>query len=253
MLWRSWEESYPIVVKGLFISTCYRPLSVGLLYNNGTGKAVECKVIDVGLYLALLQIGAWKEVAIPPFHLHYPAITQGSRGQSADQDFLRHPILTWCQSAQKTSWQERINRVFTTYKSICHWMKWMYARQLNTMLSPPSCLYPSLFFLSCLGALLGEKRYRLITTAFFPFSKEDNLSPQIVCPSLSLFLTGFLFLLPLGWSGQALRLWPQEAANSLENGRCLMGRHTGPPPTHSPPQNDPWPIHVFISDHGSEK
>lgn len=47
-----------MVVKGLFISTCYRPISVGLLYNNGSGKAAKCKVIDVGLYLALFQIGA---------------------------------------------------------------------------------------------------------------------------------------------------------------------------------------------------
>lgn len=47
-----------MVVKGLFISTCYRPLSAGLLYNNGTAKAAEFKVIYVRLYLALLQIGA---------------------------------------------------------------------------------------------------------------------------------------------------------------------------------------------------
>jgi len=39
------------------------------------------------------------------------------------------------------------------------------------------------------------------------------------------------------WAG--VRLWPQEAVNSLENGRCLMGRRAGPPPTHKPPQNDP--------------
>ncbi|KAF1392933.1 hypothetical protein PFLUV_G00033170 [Perca fluviatilis] len=37
----------------------------------------------------------------------------------------------------------------------------------------------------------------------------------------------------LEWAG--VRLWPQEAVNSLENGRCLMGRHAGlHPPTHHP-------------------
>lgn len=146
-LWRSWEESLPIVVKGLFISTCYRPLSVGLLYNNGTGKAAECNVIDVGLYLALLQTGAWKEVAIPPFHSDCPS----SKGPSADQDFLRDPILTKCQSAQKTSWQEHINTVSWLINQIAtgrDTLNFIYATWLNPTSSRPSCFKALRSFLS---------------------------------------------------------------------------------------------------------
>lgn len=100
----SWQESLLVAVGGRFISTCYRPPSVGPLYNNGTGSAVECKVIDVGLCLARLQTGAQQEVAFPPFHQVYPA-------SSANHGFHRDPILTKCQSSRKTSWQERINTV----------------------------------------------------------------------------------------------------------------------------------------------
>lgn len=156
-LWRSWEESLPIVVKGLFISTCYRPPSVGLLYNNGTGKAGECKVIDVGLYLALLQTGTWKEVAIPPFHSGYPA----SKGQSADQDFLRDLISTKCQSAQKTSWPEHINTVSWVINQIAN------RRDRMNLFMPHNWtkLHPVLIT----RFLVTSTRYRLFTNAFFPF------------------------------------------------------------------------------------
>lgn len=103
MLRRSWEESLPVAVKGLFISTCYWPLSAGPLHNNGTGTTVECKVIDVGLYLALLPTGAQKGSGSPSLPLRLPCIVK------ADRSFLRNPILTACQSAQKTIWQCRIN------------------------------------------------------------------------------------------------------------------------------------------------
>lgn len=86
----------------------------------------------------------------------------------------------------------------------------------------------------------------------FHLAKKVIYHPN--CLSFSFSISNCVSLSPssrLEWAG--VRLWPQEAVNSLENGRCLMGRHTGPPPTHSPPQNDPWPIHVFISDYGSEK
>ncbi|MEQ2309699.1 hypothetical protein AMECASPLE_001295 [Ameca splendens] len=37
-----------------------------------------------------------------------------------------------------------------------------------------------------------------------------------------------------------MRLWPQEAVNSSENGRCLMGRSAAPPPTPlEPPTRHP--------------
>lgn len=103
MLRRSWEESLPVAVKGLFISTCYWPLSAGPLHNNGTGTTVECKVIDVGLYLALLPTGAPKGSGSPSLPLRLPCIVK------ADRSLLRNPILTACQSAQKTIWQCRVN------------------------------------------------------------------------------------------------------------------------------------------------
>ncbi len=60
--------------------------------------------------------------------------------------------------------------------------------------------------------------------------REGNLSPKLsVC--LSLYISNCVSFSPssrLEWAG--VRLWPQEALNSLQNGRCLMGRHTGPQP-----------------------
>lgn len=54
--------------------------------------------------------------------------------------------------------------------------------------------------------------------------------------SFSLPISNCVSLSPssrLEWAG--VWLWPQEALNSLENGRCLMGRHAGlHPPTHHP-------------------
>lgn len=94
-----------IAVKGLLISTCYWPLSAGPLHNNGTGTTVECKVIDVALYLALLPTGAPRGSGPPSLPLLLPSI------KKADQGFLRSPMLTACQSAQKTIWQCRINTV----------------------------------------------------------------------------------------------------------------------------------------------
>lgn len=62
----------------------------------------------------------------------------------------------------------------------------------------------------------------------------EKIICHLNCPSLalSLFLTVFLFLLPPAWSGQAVRLWPQEAVNSLPSGRCLTERRDRPPPLH---------------------
>lgn len=82
-------------------------------------------------------------------------------------------------------------------------------------------------------------------------------------PSFSLPAPNCVSLSPssrLEWAG--MRLGPQEAVNSSKNGRRLTGRraasptHPPLPPqhAHTPPRNDPWPFHVFISDHrGSEK
>lgn len=105
VLQRSWEECLAVAVKGLLISTCYWPLSAAPLHNNGTGTTVECKVIDVGLYLALLPTGAPRGSGPPSLPLLLPSI------KKPDQGFLRNPMLTDCHSAQKTIWQCRVNTV----------------------------------------------------------------------------------------------------------------------------------------------
>lgn len=164
---------------------------------------------------------------------------QGSRGQSADQDFCTHPILTECQSAQKTSWQAHINKVswlINQFATRRNRMKLIYATQLNSTLSPPSCLQPSLL-LSCLGWKEIQAHHNCILSILLKSSVAVKVIYHPNCLSFSLPISNCVSLSPssrLEWAG--VRLWPQETVNSLENGRCLMGRHTGPPapPTHHP-------------------
>lgn len=94
-----------VAVKALFISTCYWPLSAAPPHNNGTGTTVECKVIDVALYLALLPTGARRGSGPPSLPLLLPGT------ETADRGFLRSPMFTACQSAQKTIWQRGVNTV----------------------------------------------------------------------------------------------------------------------------------------------
>lgn len=69
--------------------------------------------------------------------------------------------------------------------------------------------------------------------------REGNLSPKLsVCPSL--LVSNCVSLTPssrLAWAD--VWLWPQEAVNSPQNGRCLMGRQTAPPPHTIPPTRHP--------------
>lgn len=135
--------------------------------------------------------------------------------------------------------------------------KRIYVLQVIWTLSFPSCVH---HLLSCHWG----KRRRLISRAFFPFywravlQREPSIT-WIVCASL-LPVSNSVSLSPSSrLKGQAAPVWPQEAVSSSEKGRRpkrggeAFSPHPPPLFTHSLPQNDPWPFHLFISEHGSEK
>lgn len=185
-------------------------LSKGFLFPPATG--LFPLVCSITMVLRKLRSLKWFMLdCIWPFFrlgperkwLSLPSTLNTLQASRADQDFLRHLILTKCQCAQKTSWQVQINNVFKTYKSIYQHIKHNVVHFCDTLkprFSPSILsLAITLFFWSCHGGT----RYSLIPTAFFPFcwrgawQRRQSIT-QTVRPSLSLLLTVFLFLLPLG-------------------------------------------------------
>ena len=99
-----------------------------------------------------------------------------------------------------------------------------------------SILSPTIFFLSCLRGKEIQAHHDCILSILLQSSVAGKVIYHPNCLCFSLPISNCVSLSPssrLEWAG--VRLWPQEAVNSSENGRCLMGRHTGlHPPAHHP-------------------
>lgn len=178
----------------------------------------------------------------PPYpHQHYnpsttistssPSNTGLSRGQSADQAFLPDPFLQKCQSPKKATWQAVVNRLFTTRKSIHHYMKQDEAhlrhadgrtRAQRHPTSPPAA--PSL---SAGPGALGRKEIHAHQDRILSVSPNSGLAKRVIhhpkCLYFSNVLFSSLYLCRLEWAG--VWVWPQEDMNSSENRGCQGPEH----------------------------
>lgn len=142
-----------------------------------------------------------------PHHHHYdpsttistssPSNTGLSRGQSADQAFLPDPFLQKCQSPEKATWQAVVNRLFTTRKSIHHYMKQDEAhlrhadgrtRAQRRPTSPPAA--PSL---SSGPGALGRKEIHAHQDSILSVSPKSGLAKRVIHHPKCQFFSNVLF------------------------------------------------------------
>lgn len=226
-----------MAVKGFYISTCYRPLSAGLLCNNGTGNTAESRVIDAGLFLALLQTWGLRGSGFPCLStltaLHY--------------GFLRHPILAKCQSAHKTSWQERVNMVsWVINQSATATDSTSFINALlNRSLSCLPCLQSFFFPLSCFWI---KKEISARQNCILSVLLKISIAETVICHPNSLSIPdcfSFSFL----QAGEGRRAALTTGSHEFFVPR-LMERYSAAPPSYpNPPATLKWhltPSCVYI-------
>lgn len=123
--------------------------------------------------------------------LSLPSTLNTLQASRADQDFLRHLILTKCQCAQKTSWQVQINNVFKTYKSIYQHIKHIVVHFCDT-LKPrfsPSILSLAITLFS--GPVMGERDTASSPLHSFHFAEEERGREGNLSPKLSVHLSPY--------------------------------------------------------------
>lgn len=173
-------------------------LSKGFLFPPATG--LFPLVCSITMVLRKLRSLKWFMLdCIWPFFrlgperkwLSLPSTLNTLQASRADQDFLRHLILTKCQCAQKTSWQVQINNVFKTYKSIYQHIKHNVVHFCDT-LKPrfsPSILSLAITLFS--GPVTGERDTASSPLHSFHFAEEERGREGNLSPKLSVHLSPY--------------------------------------------------------------